>query len=252
MFHITCKSQNGVVKSFFPISTRIATRVSQWLAARSGSGARLGAPALPGTAERGSAGDRRREAWAPTGLAGRGKGRGRPRGALPGTARAGPPLRRAGSGPGVRVRVQGPPDESSRWGAAAVGRREGGRKNAGRAGPGGRDARRKPSHLRRRLRVRPLCAEDVRPRVASFETNAGGWGGGGRLTREPTEDGGRREGSASEGGWRREGGERRARPRLLSGLELASVAAPRPRAHSQLSHDCSGARPRPKSKALDQ
>lgn len=52
MFHITCKGQNGVVKSFFPISTRTATRASQRLAAPSGCGARLRAPALPRTAVR--------------------------------------------------------------------------------------------------------------------------------------------------------------------------------------------------------
>lgn len=64
--------------------------------------------------------------------------------------------------------------------------------------------------------------------------------------------GGGRGARASEGGRRREGGERRARPRMPSGLELASVAAPRARAHSQLSHDCSGVCPRPKGKALNQ
>lgn len=47
-------------------------------------------------------------------------------------------------------------------------------------------------------------------------------------------------------------GERRARPRVPSGLEPGPVAAPRTRAHSLLSHDCSGARPHPKGKALNQ
>lgn len=52
MFHITCKSQNGVVKSFFLISTPTATRASQRPAARCGRGAGLGAPALPVSAVR--------------------------------------------------------------------------------------------------------------------------------------------------------------------------------------------------------
>lgn len=108
MFHIQCKSQDGVVKSFFPISTPTATRTSQGPAAPRGRRGRLEAPALPCAAVRGSAGDRGRAAGDPPGLAGRGKGRGRPRGALPGTARAGPFLWGAGPGPGGRGRGQDP------------------------------------------------------------------------------------------------------------------------------------------------
>lgn len=152
-----------------------------------GRGARLRAPALPGAArrgpKRGSDGDRGRAAWALAGLAGRGKGRGRPRGALPGTARAGPPLWEAGPGSPAWSRGQGPGSWCwccrPRAAGGARPRRGGGRRAAGRV-PGGR-ARGAAAlggnpltHLRRRLRVRPLRAEDACPRVASSKTTAGG------------------------------------------------------------------------------
>lgn len=135
MFHIKCKSQNGVVKSFFPISTPTATRASQGPAARRVVGPGSEPPPCPARRgpERGSDGDRGRAAWALAGLAGRGKGRGRPRGALPGTARAGPPLWEAGPGsrPGVGVRGQGP-------GAGAAGREQQVGRGRGGAAAGGR------------------------------------------------------------------------------------------------------------------
>jgi len=183
MFHIKCKSQNGVVKSFFPISTPTATRASQGPAAGRVVGPGSEPPPCRLGRERGSDGDRGRAAWALAGLAGRGKGRGRPRGALPGTARAGPPLWEAGPGSPAWSRGQGPGSWCwccrPRAAGGARPRRGGGRRAAGRV-PGGR-ARgaaalggNRLTHLRRRLRVRPLRAEDACPRVASSRTTAGG------------------------------------------------------------------------------
>lgn len=135
-----------------------------------------------------------------------------------------------------------------RGGAAA-----GGRPEECRAGGPGTPGGNPLAHLRRRLQGRLLRAENACPRVASSKTTAGGCRGGGGLTREPTESDGRGARESKSGRRRRrEGGERRARPRVPSGLEPAPVAAPRTRAHSGLSHDCSGARPHPKSKTLNQ
>lgn len=107
---------------------------------------------------------------------------------------------------------------------------------------------------RRRLRVRPLRAEDACPRVRKLGDEDRQLRGR-RRTKERTDGGPRAAGRgarANEGGRWREGGERRARPRAPCGLELAPVAAPRTRAHSQFVHDCSRAQPRPKSKTLNQ
>lgn len=167
MFHIKCKSQNGVVKSFFPISTPTATRI-----VAAGCTARFGAPALPGRVRgsTGTAGGRLElhQAWPGGGRGAGGRG-----------ARF-----RGLSGRGRRFWERGPGPESgsgSRGGqpraAGGARPRRGGGRPAGRV-PGGR-ARgalggNPLTHLRRRLRLRPLCAEGGRPRVANSETRAGG------------------------------------------------------------------------------
>lgn len=140
MFHIKCKSQNGVVKSFFPISTPTATRASRGPAARRVRGpAQSPRPARRGAAKReaGTAGGRL--GLAP-GLSGRGKGA-EAAGRASGDCAGGAPLWEAGPGSPAWSRGQGPGSwcwccrpSGSRWGAAAAGRRPaGGRKSAGRA-----------------------------------------------------------------------------------------------------------------------
>lgn len=121
---------------------------------RAGRGARLRAPALParprerkrrgpragglGSSRPGRAGEGAREA------AGRASGDCAGGAAALGSRAWVPGLE---SGSGARVLVLVLPAKSSRWGAAAAGRRPaGGRKSAGRAGPRRRGARREPSH----------------------------------------------------------------------------------------------------------
>lgn len=176
MFHITCKGQNGVVKSFFPISTRTATRASQWLAAPSGCGARLRAPALPRTAVReeapGTAGGRLglHQAWW-----GGGRGAGGPGARFRGLRGRGRRFGERGPDPDSGSGARGGQPRAAggarprRGGGRAAGRVRGGRAR-GAATPGGNLL----THLRQRLRVRPLRAEDACPRVASSETRAGG------------------------------------------------------------------------------
>lgn len=90
----------------------------------------------------------------------------------------------------------------------------------------------------------------------SASRKLGDWGGWLRRPRRTNErtDGGRRAAGGERERGRSAAGGRGATcaPPCASGLEPAPAAAPRTRAHLQLSHDCSGARPRPNSRALNQ
>ena len=134
MFHIQCKSQDGVVKSFsFPFQLPD----SHARFAGAGCTARLEAPALPGTAVReeepGTAGGRLglHQAWPGGGRGAGGRGA-RFRGLRGRGRRFGE--RGPGREAGAEAGTQGQPAESSRWGAAAAGRRAGGRPEECRAG----------------------------------------------------------------------------------------------------------------------
>lgn len=173
---------NGVVKFLSHFNSDSHARFTG-AGCPTGRGARLKLP----TARRGAAkrGKRRgpragggglcRPGRAGKGAGGRGarfrglRGRGRRFG-----SRAWVPGLESGSGPGSCSATAWPEAQQvgrSRGGAAAAG----GRKSAGPGGPGRRGAGGTlSSPSRRRLRVRPLRAEDACPRVASSKTTAGG------------------------------------------------------------------------------
>lgn len=143
----------------------------------------------------------------------------------------------SGAGPQVRGRGQGLPAESSRWGAIATRRRAGGRKSAGWSGP---EPRRLEGMLlltsRRRLRVRPLRAEDACPRVRKLGDEDRQLRGR-RRTNERTDGGPRAAGGERErtraGGGGRAGSDVRA-PERPAGSSWRQ-SRPRARAHTRSS-----------------
>lgn len=238
MILVQCKRQNGVVQEFLAYFNS-----RQPHALRSGRLPQRGrGPAgSPRPARRSPERKRRggRAARAPPGPAGRGKGDWRRRGALPGTARAGPPPRARGPRSGAGAR--GCPAESSRWGATAVSRRAAGRKSAGRsAGQRGPEPRRLEGMLlltsRRRLRIRPLRAEDACPRVRELR-DKGEQLRGRRRAKERTDGGPRAAGGERErtraGGGGRAGSDVRA-PERPAGSSWRQ-SRPRARAHTPCS-----------------
>lgn len=202
MIHVQCKRQNGVVKEFLAYFNS-----RQPHALRSGRLPQRGrGPAgSPRPARRSPERKRRggRVARAPPGPAGRGKGDWRRRGALPGTARAGPPPRERGPRSGAGAR--------GCWPKAAGGARprSGDRPEAGKV-PAGQPTSRAPSRGGwRECSCSPQGDDSESSLFAlrtpvrestSSETRTSSSVGDGGLRREPTEDRGWRAGSASERG----------------------------------------------------
>lgn len=230
MIHTKCKRQNGVVQEFLAyFNSRQPRALPSGRLPQRGRG-----PAgSPRPARRSPERKRRggRAARAPPGPAGRGKGDWRRRGALPGTARAGPPPR--ARGPRLGAGARGCRPRAAGGARPATRRRAGGRKSAGRPGP---EPRRLEGMLlltsRRRLRVRPLRAQDACPRVRKL-------GDGDRQLR-----GRRRTEERTDGGPRAAGGERERTRAGGGGRAGSDVRAPERPAGS------SWRQSRPRSRAL--